>query len=97
MIDSNHIISILQQAKPSLQESYGIRSLALFGTYSRNTAIAGISDIDIMVEFSEPIGIRSIDLADELEKILKHKVDLVSRNGIRPKYFNVIEPDLIYV
>ncbi len=97
MIDSRHIILTLQKAKPSLQKSYGIKSLALFGSYSRNTAVPGKSDIDVMVEFSEPIGIRFIDLAYELEGILKHKVDLVSRNGIKPKYFQVIEPDLIYV
>jgi uncharacterized protein len=97
MVDNKHIISILQQAKPSLEENYGIKSLALFGSYGRNAALPGKSDIDIMVEFFEPIGIRFIDLADELEQILKHKVDLVSRNGIRPKYFDVIEPDLIYV
>ena len=50
-----------------------------------------------MVEFSEPIGIRFIDLGDELEEILKQKVDLVSRKPIKPKYFEVIQPDLIYV
>ena len=97
MIDSKHIISILQAAKPALQKSYGFTSIALFGSYSRNTAIAGKSDIDVMVEFSEPIGIRFIDLADELEDIFKQKVDLVSRKAIKPKYFKVIEPDLIYV
>jgi uncharacterized protein len=97
MIDNQHIIALLKEAKPLLQKSYGIKSLALFGSYSRNTAVAGKSDIDVMVEFSEPIGIRFIDLADELEKILEHKVDLVSRNGIKPRYFNVIEPELIYV
>ncbi len=97
MVDNKHIITILQEAKPLLQKSYGFISLALFGSYSRNTAIAGKSDIDVMVEFSEPIGIRFIDLADELEEILKHKVDLVSRKAIKPKYFKVIEPDLIYV
>ncbi len=97
MIDNQHIISILKEAKPSLQKNYGITSLALFGSYSRNTAIAGKSDIDVMVEFSEPIGIRFIDLAYELEEILHHKVDLVSRKGIKPKYFQVIEQDLIYV
>ena len=97
MIDSKKIISILREAKPALQKSYGFTSLALFGSYSRNTAIAGKSDIDVMVEFPEPIGIRFIDLADELEEILKQKVDLISRKAIKPKYFMVIEQDLIYV
>ena len=97
MIDQEYIISILQEAKPALQKSYGFTAIALFGSYSRNTAIEDKSDIDVMVEFTEPIGIRFIDLADELEQILKHKVDLVSRKAIKPKYFEVIEPDLIYV
>ena len=97
MTDHQHIILMLQEAKPHLQKSYGFTSLALFGSYSRDTAVSGKSDIDVMVEFPEPIGIRFIDLADELEEILKHKVDLVSRKAIKPKYFEVIEPDLIYV
>jgi predicted nucleotidyltransferase len=97
MTDSQHIITILKQAKPLLQKRYDIKSIALFGSYSRNTAVPGKSDIDVMVEFSQPIGIRFVDLADELELILKNKVDLVSRNGIKARYFNVIEPDLIYV
>ena len=46
---------------------------ALLGSYSRNTAIEGKSDIDVMVEFTEPIGIRFIDLADELEQSLNKK------------------------
>ncbi len=96
-MNTKHIISTLQGAKPALQKSYGFTSLALFGSYSRDTAIKNKSDIDILVEFSEPIGIRFIDLADELEQILKQRVDLVSRKAIKPKYFEVIEPDLIYV
>ena len=97
MIDHKDIISILQEAKPALQKSYGLTALALFGSCSRSTAVDGKSDIDVMVEFTEPIGIRFIDLADELEQILQQKVDLVSRKAIKPKYFEVIEPDLIYV
>jgi predicted nucleotidyltransferase len=80
-----------------LQKSYGFTSLALFGSYSPNTAIPGKSDIDVVVESSESIGMRFIELADELENILKQKVDLVSRMAIKPKYFKGIEPDLIYV
>jgi hypothetical protein len=50
-----------------------------------------------MVDFSRPIGIAFINLADELETILQMKVDLVSKGGIKPTYFAVIQPDLIYV
>lgn len=74
-----------------------MKDLALFGSYSRNTAIPGKSDVDVMVDFSQPIGLAFVDLADELEELLRMKVDLVSRGGIKPKYFAVIQPDLIYV
>ena len=50
-----------------------------------------------MVEFKDKIGIRFIDLAEEIENLVGFKVDLVSRNGIKERYFKVIKPELIYV
>ncbi|MDI1233104.1 MAG: hypothetical protein PSX81_02350 [bacterium] len=50
-----------------------------------------------MVEFTRLIGIEFIDLADELEHLLNTKVDLVSKNGIKPEYFTQIENELNYV
>lgn len=97
MADRQLILATLKKAKPLLEKKYGIRELALFGSYSRNTAVEGKSDVDVMVDFSQPIGLAFVDLAEELEELLQMKVDLVSRGGIKPKYFSVIEPDLIYV
>ena len=50
-----------------------------------------------MVEFSEPVGIEFIDLACDLEDLLGCKVDLVTRQGIKDRYFKYVEPDLKYV
>lgn len=97
MADKQTILATLKLAKPLLEKKYGVKDLALFGSYSRNTAVEGKSDVDVMVDFSQPIGLAFVDLADELELLLQLKVDLVSRGGIKPKYFTVIEPDLIYV
>jgi predicted nucleotidyltransferase len=97
MANRQTILATLKQVKPSLEKKYGVKDLALFGSYSRNEAVPGKSDVDVMVDFLQPIGLEFIDLADELELLLQLKVDLVSRGGIKPKYFNVIEPDLIYV
>ena len=97
MADKQTILATLKSVKPSLEKKYGVKSLALFGSYSRNEANPYKSDVDVMVDFSQPIGLAFVDLADELELLLNLKVDLVSRNGIKPKYFTVIEPDLIYV
>jgi predicted nucleotidyltransferase len=63
---------------------------------SRNEA-GPESDLDLIVEFDSPIGIRFVDLAYELEEILKLRVDLVSWNGVKAKYFHQIKEDLVYV
>jgi predicted nucleotidyltransferase len=97
MLTKQQILKKLSSAKPLLQEKYDIKSLALFGSYSRNTDVRTTSDIDVLVEFYNPVGIKFIDLADELEQMLQNKVDLVSRNGLMPKYYKAIEPELIYV
>ncbi|MDR0567325.1 MAG: hypothetical protein LBG47_09900 [Prevotellaceae bacterium] len=55
------------------------------------------SDIDVIVDFSQPVGIEFIDLADYLERRLHRKVDLVSRGGIKPRYYSEIEKDIVYV
>lgn len=86
----------LKNNKARLVTKYGLSDIAIFGSYGRGQQTAN-SDIDILVDFERPIGIEFIDLADELEKLLGTKVDLVSRNGIKPDYFNSIETDLKYV
>ncbi len=96
MKSTNQIKDILHSQLPSLSERYPIGRLALFGSVSRNEHTTK-SDVDILVEFTEPIGFQFFELAKELEFYLKLPVDLVSRHGIKPDYFKEIEPDLIDV
>lgn len=90
------IQNTLRDALPELKKKYPIQTLSLFGSYSREEYNSN-SDIDILVEFSKPVGIEFIDLADELEELLKAKVDLVSRNGVKQKYLKEIENELVHV
>lgn len=87
---------ILDSHKNKLFKDYPIKSMAIFGSYSRKEQNE-LSDLDIIVEFSDKIGIRFIDLADDLESIMGFKVDLVSKKGIKDKYLKSINSDLIYV
>lgn len=82
--------------KQRLTDKYGLSFMAIFGSYGRGQQTES-SDIDILVDFQKPVGIEFIDLANELEKLLKIKVDLVSKNGVRPQYLKQIEQDLNYV
>jgi predicted nucleotidyltransferase len=88
--------STLKQLKPKLMSKYGVDTLGLFGSIVRDD-FTDQSDIDIVVTFSRPIGSDFITLADELEELFNRKVDLISRNGIKPRYYEVIEPEILYV
>ena len=90
------IKSTLSKHKQRLFSVYPIKSLAIFGSFARREQ-NDASDLDIVVEFNDKIGIRFIDLADELEKLIGFKVDLVSKKGIKKKYFERIKSDLTYV
>jgi len=96
MKSSDKIKSKLDKHKQRLFHDYPIKSLAIFGSYARREQNDS-SDLDILVEFSDKIGIRFVDLAEDLEKIVGFKVDLVSKKGIQPKYLKSIGSDLIYV
>jgi predicted nucleotidyltransferase len=86
----------LRKHKQYLFSRYPIKTLAIFGSYARKEQNEN-SDLDIIVEFNDKIGVRFIDLAEELEKLVGFKVDLVSRKGIKEKYFMKIQQDLTYV
>ena len=86
----------LGKHKQHLFAEYPIKSLAIFGSYARKEQ-KDESDLDLMVEFNGKIGIRFIDLAEEIETVIGTKVDLVSRMGIKDKYYQSIQSDLIYV
>jgi len=86
----------LTQLKPELKQKFFVNSIGLFGSVVR-ADFTEASDIDIIVDFSKPVGMEFIDLADFIEKKLKTKVDLVSKNGVKAKYFHEIEREIIYV
>lgn len=87
---------ILEQLKPELVQRFHVQTIGLFGSIVRDDFSAS-SDIDIIVDFDRPIGIEFIDLAQYMEQRLQKKVDLVSRKGVKDKYFKAIEGEIVYV
>jgi uncharacterized protein len=77
-----NIKQIIQHLKPELAQRFHVQSIGLFGSIVRGDYSA-TSDIDIIVDFDQPIGIEFIDLDDFMEQRLQKKVDLVSKNGIK--------------
>jgi predicted nucleotidyltransferase len=90
------ILEKLRTLKPMLQEKYSISELALFGSYSRDEQ-TGSSDIDIMVDFSKPIGIEYLDLVYQIKEAFEDvQVEVVAKNAIKKKYYDRLKQDLLY-
>jgi len=97
MSQIDNIKTILQRLKPELAKKFHVSSIGLFGSIVRDDFSPAKSDVDIIVDFSQPIGIEFVDLAEYLESQIKQKIDLVSKNGIRKNYYQHIEREIVYV
>jgi hypothetical protein len=90
------VFSILSEHKTELIQR-GVKDIAIFGSVARGTASAS-SDIDILVEFSQPIGLfEFIRLKILLEQWLGNKVDLVTTDALHPALRQRILEEAAYV
>jgi predicted nucleotidyltransferase len=100
MMNREKILALLRQHYPYLAAKYGVKRIGLFGSYAQGQPHEE-SDIDLVVEFERPIGLRFVELAEYLEHLLGRRVDLVTPAGIRgiriPWVAAEIERNIIYV
>jgi uncharacterized protein len=75
-------MEILRSHQAELREA-GVKSLKLFGSVVRGEANPE-SDIDILVEFSRPIGLLAfVGLKQRLAELLGRPVDLVTPDALK--------------
>ena len=90
-------LATLSRHKPEMQRRFGVRSLALFGSYARDESHAG-SDVDMLVDFDGmATSERYFGLQFFLEDLLGAPVDLVTRQALRPQLRPFVERDAIHV
>ena len=85
----------MKRFKPILKEKFKVKEIGIFGSYVRGEE-SEKSDVDILVEFSEPIGWEFIDLVEFLENILGRKVDLVTVRALKPQLKDKILKEVVY-
>ncbi|UUX92995.1 nucleotidyltransferase family protein [Methanoplanus endosymbiosus] len=92
------IVAALNKNYPFFEQKYNIKEISIIGLYARGEQTKE-SDLDIMVDFKEPIGWEVVDLRDDLEKLLGIKVDLVLKSGVmqRKRLYSGILEDAVYV
>jgi predicted nucleotidyltransferase len=91
------IRAILIEHQQILRERYGVRDLAIFGSYARGEQTR-ISDVDLLVRLERPIGLKFFELWDYLEEILDLKVDLLTSEALqqKPALWKHVREDLLY-
>ncbi len=89
---------ILQEHKSILAKEFHVKEINLFGSYVRGEETSA-SDIDILVEFEKPIGLKIVDLKDYLEQILGIEVDVVSKKAVirKSSLWQYIREELVSV
>ncbi len=89
--------AVLKEHKNEVVRKYQVSEIGIFGSFAREGQKKG-SDIDILVDFSEiPDLLKFIELERYLRKLLKKKVDLVDKQGIRPQLRDIIIKEVVYV
>jgi hypothetical protein len=91
------VLQVLKQKNAEMTKNFGVKSLLLFGSVARNEATS-TSDVDLLVEFSRPVGYFGLfALQDYLEKLLGCRVDLGTPESLKPYIKDRVMGELIRV
>ncbi|MEN6442443.1 MAG: nucleotidyltransferase family protein [Methanoregula sp.] len=97
MRDTSKILDQLRDLLPELREQYHVRSIGIFGSYSRKHQTEQ-SDLDLVVEFDQPTGMMAfVHLKDLISDRLNIKVDLVTPDGLHPLIRDQVMHEVVYV
>jgi len=93
----DEIEKTLREHKAELASRFHVSKIGIFGSYVRNEP-RKTSDLDLIVEFSEPIGMfEFMDLEGYIEDLVGMKIDLVSAKGLKPYIGKNILSEVIYL
>jgi len=89
----NSTLRIIEEKYPYLSQEYGVEKIGISGSLAREVENED-SDIDIVVEFREPIGFRFVELVEYLENVFHRKVDVLTQEGIENIRIKEIAEDI---
>lgn len=86
----------LQQLKPVLSDRFYVSKIGYFGSFAEGSQTEE-SDLDILVEFSKPIGWEFFKLEEFLEKEFGLDIDLVTNEALKESIKKPILNQVKYV
>ncbi len=93
----DEIKKILAGHKADFRKKFKLKEIGIFGSYVQGEE-KETSDIDILVDFAEPVGFfKFLELEEYIESLLHTKVDLVSKKALKPRIGQYILKEVVYV
>jgi hypothetical protein len=96
MRSRDEVLGILQQLKGEIRSRFHVIRIGIFGSVARGEQVDS-SDIDILVEFSQPVGFFTfLELEEFLSDHLEAPVDLVTPDALKPLIRDRITSEVAY-
>lgn len=96
MLQAKDIENRIREIKPVLETRFHVNRIGYFGSYAKNNNTEE-SDLDLLVEFSKPVGWDFFTLEKYLEEKLGIPIDLVTKNALKERIKEQILNQVIYV
>lgn len=84
MLSRIDIETKLKEIKPELTNKFHVSRIGYFGSFATDKQTAN-SDLDLLVEFSQPIGWEFFTLERFLEQSFGIPIDLVTKNALKER------------
>ena len=89
--------ALLKAFKVKHAEEYHLRALGYFGSYARDEA-GEDSDVDVVFDTDAPNLFRAVQMKQDLEELLGHRVDVLQLRGLtNPRLRARVEREAVYV
>lgn len=86
----------LRELKPVLVDKFQVSRIGYFGSHAQGDQTID-SDLDLLVEFSKPVGWKFFSLEKFLEQTLGLPIDLVTKNALKERMKESILNQVIYI
>ena len=99
-LTKTRIVEVLREQRSELRR-LGVDSIALFGSYAKETPTTPSSDLDFLVAFSTPTYDNFVGLQEYLEGLFGRHVDILTPAGVEsiriPQVAEDIKRSLVHV
>ena len=96
MLSKIEIEDKLKEIKPLLADNFHVSKIGYFGSYVKGQPSSN-SDLDLLVEFSQPIGWRFFTLEKFLEQTFGLPIDLVTHKALKERIKETVLNQVIYI